>query len=96
MANNSWIAVWAQHCRTATATERFGNFNCFHVKVKSGSHRNNPGHALNTEPGSEIIYYHPRTEADLASETLCCVQNSRRLEELQQGLVKLAGPQVGK
>ena len=53
-----------------------------HVQVKNGSHTNSPRHAMNTEPVSEIICYNPRTEADLAGEALCCVQNSGRLGEL--------------
>jgi hypothetical protein len=72
MANNFRIAVSVQHCIIGTTRKRFGNLICFHVQIKSGSHRNSPRHALNTEPVSEIIYCHPRTEADLASGMLCC------------------------
>jgi hypothetical protein len=75
-ANNSRTAVSEQHCRIGATIKRFGNLICFHVQAKSGTHRNSPRHALNTEPVSEIIYYHPRTEADLASETVWCAQNS--------------------
>jgi hypothetical protein len=64
MANNSRIAVSAQRCRIHTTIKRFGNLVCFHVQVKSGSHRNSPRHTLNTEPVSEIICYHPTTEAE--------------------------------
>lgn len=64
MANNSRITVSAQRCRIETTIKRFGNLICFHVQVKSRSHRNSPRHTLNIEPVSEIIYYHPRTEAD--------------------------------
>jgi hypothetical protein len=64
MANNSRIAVLKQRCRIQTTIKRFGTLICFHVQVKSESHRNTPRHTLNTEPVSEIIYYNPRTEAD--------------------------------
>ena len=72
MATSSRTAVWAQPCSDETTTERFGNLICLHVQVKNGSHKYCPRHALNTEPVSEIICYNPRTEADLAGETLCC------------------------
>ena len=73
IATNSRIADWTQHYSIETTIKRFGKLICFHVQMKNGSHRNSPRHALNTEPVSEIIYYHPRTEADLASEAMCCV-----------------------